>query len=51
VVVLDNAPFHRSRGFRERRERWRGRGLEVVYLPSPSLGIRNRFFSTNATYE
>ena len=32
-VVLDNAPFHRSRGFRERRERWRGRGLEVVYLP------------------
>ncbi len=33
VVVLDNAPFHRSRGFREGRERWRGRGLEVVYLP------------------
>uniref|UniRef100_UPI001ABF4FCF transposase n=1 Tax=Thermus tenuipuniceus TaxID=2078690 RepID=UPI001ABF4FCF len=33
VVVLDNAPFHRSRGFREGRERWRRRGMEVVYLP------------------
>ncbi len=33
MVVLDNAPFHRSRGFKEGRERWRGRGLEEVYLP------------------
>jgi transposase len=39
VVFLDNAPFHRSRGFREAVERWRGRGLEVAYLPrySPHL--------------
>jgi transposase len=39
VVFLDHAPFHRSRGFREAVERWRGRGLEVAYLPrySPHL--------------
>ena len=39
VVFLDNAPFHRSRGFREAAEEWRRRGLEVAYLPpySPHL--------------
>ncbi len=39
VVFLDNAPFHRSRAFREAAERWRERGLEVAYLPrySPHL--------------
>ncbi len=33
VVFLDNAPFHRSRAFREAAGRWRERGLEVAYLP------------------
>ncbi len=39
VVFLDNAPFHRSRAFREAAGRWRERGLEVAYLPrySPHL--------------
>ncbi len=39
VVFLDNAPFHRSRGFREAAEEWRRRELEVAYLPrySPHL--------------
>jgi putative transposase len=38
-VFLDNAPFHRSRAFREAAGRWRERGLEVAYLPrySPHL--------------
>jgi len=38
-VFMDRAPFHRSRGVEERRGVWRGRGLEVAYLPrySPHL--------------
>lgn len=41
VVVLDNAPIHRGRAVRQRRDAWQERGLFVFYLPtySPHLNI------------
>jgi putative transposase len=33
VVFLDQAPFHRSRAFREAAQGWRERELAVAYLP------------------
>ena len=39
VIVLDNAPIHRSEEFEEKIEEWETRGLKVYFLPTycPSL--------------
>lgn len=39
VIVLDNAPIHRSEEFEEKIEEWAERGLKVYFLPTycPSL--------------
>ena len=39
VIVLDNAPIHRSEEFEEKIEEWAKRGLKVYFLPAycPSL--------------
>ncbi len=41
VVVLDNAPVHKSQAVQERRAVWEERGLFLFYLPpySPHLNI------------
>jgi hypothetical protein len=41
VVVLDNAPVHKSKAVQERRAVWEERGLFLFYLPpySPHLNI------------
>jgi transposase len=36
IIVLDNAPIHRSEEFEEKIEEWRRKGLEVYYLPTYS---------------
>ncbi len=39
VIVLDNAPVHRSQEFEEKIEEWEKRGLKIYFLPTycPSL--------------
>jgi hypothetical protein len=39
VIVLDNAPIHRSEEFEEKIEEWAKQGLKIYYLPAycPSL--------------
>ena len=39
VIVIDNAPVHRSQEFEEKLEVWAARGLQIYYLPPycPSL--------------
>jgi transposase len=39
VIVLDNAPIHRSAEFEEKIEQWQRQGLKVYFLPPycPSL--------------
>ena len=39
VIVLDNAPIHRSEEFEEKIEAWAKRGLRIYFLPTycPSL--------------
>ena len=39
VIVIDNAPVHRSAEFEEKLEEWAELGLEIYYLPTycPSL--------------
>lgn len=39
VIVLDNAPTHRSEEFEEKIEEWEKRGLKIYFLPTycPSL--------------
>ena len=39
VIVLDNAPIHRSEEFEEKIQEWEARGLKIYYLPAycPSL--------------
>ncbi len=39
VIVLDNAPIHRSEEFAEKIEEWKRRGLKIYFLPAycPSL--------------
>ena len=39
VIVIDNAPVHRSEEFEEKIEAWADRGLQIYYLPTycPSL--------------
>jgi len=41
VVVLDNAPAHRSGAFAARLPRWKEQGLRIYYLPSytPELNL------------
>lgn len=34
TVVMDNAPFHRGAGLKERRADWEARGLFLRYLPA-----------------
>lgn len=36
VVVLDNAPWHKSKSFMDRIEEWENLGLFIVYLPTYS---------------
>lgn len=46
VVVLDNAPVHHARKFKERLRYWQQRGLYIFYLPpySPHLNIIERLW-------
>jgi len=39
VIVLDNAPIHRSQEFEEKIEEWERQGLKIYFLPTycPSL--------------
>ena len=39
VIVLDNAPIHRSEEFQEKIEEWKKQGLKIYFLPTycPSL--------------
>ncbi len=39
VIVLDNAPIHRSEEFAEKIEEWEKQGLKIYFLPTycPSL--------------
>jgi len=41
VLVIDNAPFHRSHAVEDKRAEWRVSGLELFFLPSysPQLNI------------
>jgi transposase len=41
VVVLDNAPVHRSNAFQDRIEAWAAKGLHLYFLPpySPELNL------------
>jgi len=41
VVVLDNAPIHRSKAFQEKIAEWRQKKMEIFWLPtySPQLNI------------
>jgi transposase len=38
---MDNAPFHRSKSFREKIKEWKEKKMEVFYLPeySPHLNL------------
>lgn len=36
IIVLDNAPWHKSKVFMDRIERWEELGLFIVYLPTYS---------------
>lgn len=52
VLVIDNAPVHRSKLFREAIEKWQERDLFVFFLPaySPHLNIAEVFWR-KAKYE
>ena len=41
VLVLDNAPIHKSKIFQEKIRNWEEKGLEIFYLPtySPHLNL------------
>jgi transposase len=41
VVVLDNAPTHRSKRFEEKRKEWRKKGLFIQFIPPycPELNL------------
>ncbi len=36
VIVIDNAPIHKSNLFKERIKHWKEKGLEIFHLPSYS---------------
>ena len=44
VVVIDNAPIHRSKAFREKIAEWKEKKLEIFWLPtySPQLNLIER---------
>ncbi len=46
VVVLDNAPIHRSAGFQSKIAEWEGRDLYIFFLPtySPHLNLIERLW-------
>ena len=52
VLVIDNAPVHRSRMFLEQLARWEEKGLYLFFLPkySPHLNIAETFWR-KAKYE
>lgn len=52
VLVIDNAPTHRSKRFSEQLERWEEKGLYIFFLPkySPHLNIAEIFWQ-KAKYE
>jgi len=52
VLVLDNAPTHRSFAFQEQLERWQEKDLYIFFLPyySPHLNIAEVFWR-KAKYE
>ena len=52
VLVLDNAPVHRSKVFQERLEKWQERDLYIYFLPRycPHLNKAERFWQ-KAKYE
>jgi transposase len=41
VIILDNAPWHTSKRFRQKREEWMEKNLFIFYLPkySPHLNL------------
>lgn len=41
VLVIDNAPVHKSNLFKERIKKWKEKGLEIFHLPaySPHLNL------------
>lgn len=41
VVIMDNAPVHKSKKFLSRLPEWSGRGLDIIFLPpySPELNL------------
>lgn len=41
VLVLDNAPWHRSKAFKDRLNHWQQQGLYIFYLPAycPHLNL------------
>jgi transposase len=41
VVIMDNAPVHKSKKFLSRLPEWRKRGLDIRFLPpySPELNL------------
>lgn len=52
VLVIDNAPTHRSRVFFQQLERWEEKGLYIFFLPkySPHLNIAEIYWR-KAKYE
>lgn len=52
VLVLDNAPAHRSKLFSEQLKRWQEKGLYIFFLPkySPHLNIAETYWR-KAKYE
>ncbi|MEH0158433.1 IS630 family transposase [Limibacter armeniacum] len=46
IVVLDNAPTHRSHRFKEQIEKWRDKGLTLFFIPpySPELNLIERLW-------
>ena len=52
VLVLDNAPVHRSKKFSERLERWQQKNLYIFFLPryGPHLNKAETFWR-KAKYE
>ena len=41
VIILDNAPWHRSEAFLAQRKKWMNRGIYIFFLPkySPHLNL------------
>ena len=42
VLVIDNAPIHRSEEFAEKIEGWEQKGLDIYYLPTYSSELNKQ---------